>query len=158
MATEYEGKFKADDMRFGIVVAQFNRFVTDPLLKSALSTIEENGGNTDNVDVVWVPGAFEIPLACKQLIGPKPYRYDAIIALGAVIRGGTPHFDYVCDAVTRGITDTMLQSGMPIAFGILTTDTVDQAVDRTNNKVGDKGREATIAAIQMVDVLRQVKG
>jgi len=108
LATEYEGKFKADDMRFCIVVAQFNRFITDPLLKSALSTIEENGGNTDNVDVVWVPGAFEIPLACKQVIGPKPYRYDAIIALGAVIRGGTPHFDYVCDAVTRGITDTML--------------------------------------------------
>jgi 6,7-dimethyl-8-ribityllumazine synthase len=157
LATEYEGKLNADGMRFGIVVAQFNRFITEPLLKGALNAIVDAGGNTDNVDVVWVPGAFEIPYACKQLIGPKPYRYDAIIALGAVIRGETPHFDYVCDAVTRGVTDTMLQSVLPISFGVVTTNTVEEAVDRCGS-VGNKGTEAATAAILLVDVMRQVKG
>jgi 6,7-dimethyl-8-ribityllumazine synthase len=155
LATEFEGKLDAEGMRFAIVVAQFNRFVTQPLLKGALETIAENGA-ADDTDVVWVPGAFEIPLACKQLA--ETGRYSAVIALGAVIRGGTPHFDYVCDGVTQGITQVMLDTGVPVAFGILTTDNVDQAVDRTNNKVGNKGREAAIAAIQLVDVLKQVNG
>lgn len=149
-----EGNLDAKGFRFGIVVSRFNSFICDRLLEGALDTLNRHGADIDTTPVVKVPGAFEIPLAAKKMATSG--KYDAVICLGAVIRGGTPHFDYVCAEVTKGIAAVSLESGLPIAFGVLTTDSVEQAIERAGTKAGNKGVEATMSAIEMVNLLGAV--
>lgn len=151
-----EGHLNAAGMRFALVVGRFNAFITERLLDGALDTIRRHGGDTDGADRIWVPGAFEIPLAVQAVV--QTGRYDGVIALGAVIRGSTPHFDYVAGEVTKGVSQVSLSSGVPVAFGVLTTDTIEQAIERAGTKAGNKGAEAAMAAIEMVDVIRRVRG
>ena len=156
MPRTIEGMLNAAGMRFGLVVGRFNSFITEKLLAGALDAIARHGGDVENADVVWVPGSFEIPLAVQ--VTAQTGRYDAVIALGAVIRGATPHFDYVASEVSKGVASVSMQSGVPVAFGVLTTDTIEQAVERAGTKAGNKGADAAMAAIEMVDVLRRVIG
>ena len=151
-----EGHLNAAGMRSALVVGRFNAFITERLLDGALDTIRRHGGDTDGADRIWVPGAFEIPLAVQAVV--QTGRYDGVIALGAVIRGSTPHFDYVAGEVTKGVSQVSLSSGVPVAFGVLTTDTIEQAIERAGTKAGNKGAEAALAAIEMVDVIRRVRG
>lgn len=137
--------------RIAIVVGQFNHLITDSLLKGALEAIEKQGIKPESIKVVKVPGAFEIPLACQKLA--KTNQYTAILALGAVIRGATPHFDFVCDACSRGVMDVSLRYDIPIGFGVLTTNTIEQAIERAGTKAGNKGREAAMVALEMIEVL-----
>ena len=154
MAKAIEGQINAKGLRFGIVVSRFNDFITQRLLDGALEGIDAHGGNSDDVTVVWVPGAFEIPIAAQALAQSE--RVDAVLALGAVIRGETPHFDYVSSSVTDGVTKVALDAAIPVAFGVLTTDTVEQALERVSPS-GNKGREAAEAAIETVNALRMVR-
>ncbi|WP_457569526.1 6,7-dimethyl-8-ribityllumazine synthase [Desulfurobacterium sp.] len=147
----YEGNLNAEGLKFAIVVSRFNAFITDRLLEGAVDCIVRHGGSEDNIDIYKVPGAFELPLAVKK-IGKKDY--DAVIALGAVIRGETPHFDYVAAEVSKGIANVSLSLEKPVAFGVLTTDTVEQAIDRAGTKAGNKGWEAALSAIEMVNLFR----
>lgn len=150
-----EGKIgSSKDIKIGIVCARFNSFIVTRLLDGALDTLRRHEVNDDNIDVVYVPGAFEIPVAAdKMAAGGK---YDAIITLGAVIRGATPHFDYVCSEASKGIAQTALKYGVPIMFGVLTTDTIEQAIDRAGTKSGNKGAECAQGAIEMIDLMRQL--
>jgi 6,7-dimethyl-8-ribityllumazine synthase len=150
----FEGKLLAQDLRFGIVVSRFNDFICDRLLGGALDALRRNGADENNIDVFKVPGAFEIPLTAKKIAALQ--RYDAVICLGAVIRGATPHFDYVANEVSKGIASVSLETGTPIAFGVLTTDTLEQAIERAGSKAGNKGWDAAIAAIEMVNLLQQL--
>jgi 6,7-dimethyl-8-ribityllumazine synthase len=154
MATTIEGKQDADGLRIAIVVSRFNNFITEKLLDGALDGFSSHGGVESNLTVVRVPGAFEIPIAADKLAASG--KFDALVCLGAVIRGDTPHFDYVCDAVTRGIGDAVKMYRIPIGFGLLTTDNVQQAMDRAGTKDANKGYEALLVAVEMVNVLRQV--
>jgi len=154
MATTIEGKQDADGLRIAIVVSRFNNFITEKLLEGALDGFSSHGGAESNLTVVRVPGAFEIPIAADKLAASG--KFDALVCLGAVIRGDTPHFDYVCDAVTRGIGDAVRTYRIPIGFGVLTTDNVQQAMDRAGTKDANKGYEALLVAVEMVNVLRQV--
>jgi 6,7-dimethyl-8-ribityllumazine synthase len=154
MATTIEGKQDADGLRIAIVVSRFNNFITEKLLDGALDGFTSHGGVESNLTVVRVPGAFEIPIAADKLAASG--KFDALVCLGAVIRGDTPHFDYVCDAVTRGIGDAVKMYRIPIGFGVLTTDNVQQAMDRAGTKDANKGYEALLVAVEMVNVLRQV--
>ena len=154
MATTIEGKQDADGLRIAIVVSRFNNFITEKLLDGALDGFSSHGGAEGNLTVVRVPGAFEIPIAVDRLAASG--KFDALVCLGAVIRGDTPHFDYVCDAVTRGIGDAVKMYRIPIGFGVLTTDNVQQAMDRAGTKDANKGYEALLVAVEMVNVLRQV--
>ena len=154
MATTIEGKQDADGLRIAIVVSRFNNFITEKLLDGALDGFSSHGGVESNLTVVRVPGAFEIPIAADKLAASG--KFDALVCLGAVIRGDTPHFDYVCDAVTRGIGDAVKMYRIPIGFGVLTTDNVEQAMDRAGTKDANKGYEALLVAVEMVNVLRQV--
>ena len=154
MATIVEGKQQADGLRIAIVVSRFNNFITEKLLDGALDGFSSHGGAESNLTVVRVPGAFEIPIAVDKLAASG--KFDALVCLGAVIRGDTPHFDYVCDAVTRGIGDAVKTYKIPIGFGVLTTDNVQQAMDRAGTKDANKGYEALLVAVEMVNVLRQV--
>lgn len=149
-----EGNLNAKGYRFGIVVGRFNSFICDRLLEGSLDALYRNGVEDEAVVVVKVPGAFEIPLAAKKMADSG--KYDAIICLGAVIRGGTPHFDYVCSEASKGIAKVSLDSGIPVAFGILTTDTIEQAIERAGTKAGNKGVEATMSAVEMVNLLGAV--
>lgn len=149
-----EGKLVATNLRMAVVVARFNSFITDRLLDGALAAIARQGGDAAAVAVVGVPGAFELPLAVQRLA--RSGRYDAIVALGAVIRGATPHFDYVCSAAAKGLADISLETGIPVGFGVLTTDTVDQAIERAGSKAGNKGEEATLTAIEMANLLKEL--
>lgn len=142
-------------MKFAIVVAKFNSFITDRLLAAAVSTLERSGANAEDVQVVKVPGAWELPLAAKALAALK--RHDAIIALGAVIRGETPHFDHVCNQAASGLAAVQLETGVPVAFGVLTTNTMEQAIDRAGGKSGNKGHDAAMTAIEMADLLRRLR-
>ena len=151
MAEIIEGKLDAKGYRFGIIVSRFNSFICDRLLEGALDTLGRHGADTNAVPVVKVPGAFEIPFAAKKMAASD--KFDAIICLGAVIRGGTPHFEYVSSEVTKGIAHVSLDSGLPVAFGVLTTDSVEQAIERAGTKAGNKGVEAAMSAIEMVNVL-----
>jgi 6,7-dimethyl-8-ribityllumazine synthase len=144
------GKLLAGNHRFAIVVGRFNEFIGSRLLSGALDAIERHGGQDENVTVVWVPGAFEIPLVASKLA--KSGRYDAVICLGAVIRGSTPHFDYVSAEVAKGVASTALATGVPVIFGVLTTDTIEQAVERAGTKAGNKGWEAAVSAIEMANL------
>ncbi len=151
----YEGKLLAQGLRFGIVISRFNDFICDRLLGGALDALKRSGGSEEQIDVFKVPGAFEIPLIAKQVA--LSGRYDAVICLGAVIRGATPHFDYVASEVSKGIASVSLDSNVPIAFGVLTTDTLEQAIERAGSKAGNKGWDAAMAAIEMVNLIKQVK-
>jgi 6,7-dimethyl-8-ribityllumazine synthase len=148
----YEGHLSAAGLRFGIVVSRFNEFITGKLLAGAEDAIRRHGGDLGQVDVAWVPGAFEIPLAAQRMAASG--RYDALICLGAVIRGATPHFDYVAGEAAKGVAQAMMQSGIPIAFGVLTTDAIEQAIERAGTKSGNKGFEAAVSAIEMANLMK----
>jgi 6,7-dimethyl-8-ribityllumazine synthase len=154
MVKKLEGKLQAQGMRFACVVGRFNDFISNKLLEGALDTLKRHGAEDDNITVAWVPGAFEIPLMAGKLAASGDY--DAVLTLGAVIRGSTPHFDYVAAEVSKGVASVGLESGVPVIFGVLTTDTIEQAVERAGTKAGNKGADAAMAAMEMVDLLRQV--
>ena len=153
MAQSIEGKLDARGMRIGIIVSRFNNFVTERLLEGALDGVKSHGGEDENITVVRVPGAFEIPLVAEKMAASG--RYDALVCLGAVIRGDTPHFEYVSDAVTRGIGKAVEKYQLPIGFGVLTTNDAQQAMERSGSKDANKGYEAALTAIEMVNVVRQ---
>jgi 6,7-dimethyl-8-ribityllumazine synthase len=149
-----EGKLSAEGLKFCIIVGRFNSFITERLLEGAIDCILRHGGSKENIEIVKVPGSFEIPLTAKKLA--KSGKYDAIICLGAVIRGSTPHFDYVANEVTKGIAQVSLETEVPISYGILTTDTIEQAVERAGTKMGNKGFDAAMVAIEMANVLKSI--
>jgi 6,7-dimethyl-8-ribityllumazine synthase len=149
-----EGRLIGEGLKFALVVSRFNSFITERLLEGALDCLRRKGVPEDNLTVVRVPGAWEIPLVTKRLAQSKAY--DAVICLGAVIRGATPHFDYVAAEVSKGIAQVNLETGVPILFGILTTDTLEQAIERAGSKAGNKGFAAADAAIEMVNLLREL--
>jgi 6,7-dimethyl-8-ribityllumazine synthase len=154
MATFIEGKRNAQGLKIGIVVSRYNQFITEKLLEGALDGFKSHGGEDENVTVVHVPGAFEIPLIAEKMAASG--KYDALVCVGAVIRGDTPHFDYVCDAVTRGIGDAVRAYKLPIGFGVLTTNDVQQAMERSGSKDANKGYEALLTVVEMVNVIRQL--
>lgn len=156
MAQVIEGKLQAEGMRFAIVVSRFNDFIGEHLVGGALDALHRSGAGEEDVIVFKVPGAFEIPLVAKQLALQK--KFDAIVCLGAVIRGSTPHFEYVSAEVSKGIASASLETGIPMAFGVITTDSLEQAIERAGSKAGNKGWSAAIAAIEMVDLLRRIHG
>jgi len=147
----YEGKLLAAGKRFGIVVSRFNEFISTKLLEGALDCLRRHGAAEEDLQIAWVPGSFEIPLIAKKMA--MSGKHDAIIALGAVIRGSTPHFDYVAAEVSKGIANVGLQTGVPILFGVITTDTIEQAIERAGTKAGNKGWDAALGAIEMVNLL-----
>ena len=151
MPRVYEGNLSAEGKRFGVVVGRFNAFVVKELLGGALDCLQRHGGDPEAVDVVWVPGSFEIPLVARKMADSG--RYDALICLGAVIRGATPHFDYVASESSKGIAAVARETGVPTLFGVLTTDTVEQAIERAGTKAGNKGWDAAQGAIEMVNLL-----
>lgn len=151
MGKIYDGSVVGTSMKIGIVVGRFNDFITNELLNGAKSTLKKHGVSEENIDVAWVPGAFEIPLIAKKMAMNN--KYDAIITLGTVIRGATPHFDYVCNEAAKGVSHAALESGKPVIFGVLTTDTIEQAVERSGTKAGNKGADAAVAAIEMANLL-----
>jgi 6,7-dimethyl-8-ribityllumazine synthase len=149
-----EGAMTVDSARFCLVAARFNSFVVESLLDGAIDTLKRHGANEEDLTLVRLPGAFEMPVALEKLAASG--QYDAIIALGAVIRGGTPHFDYVAGECVKGMAQVSLKHGVPIAFGVLTVDTIEQAIERAGTKAGNKGAEASLSAIEMVNLLRQI--
>ena len=151
MAKVYEGSLSAVGKRFGIVLARFNAFITKELLEGAQDCLKRHGGDPDTVDVAWVPGSFEIPLMAQKMA--ESGRYDAIICLGAVIRGSTSHYDYVCNEVSKGVAVVGRETGVPTMFGILTTDTIEQAIERAGTKAGNQGWSAALGAIEMANLL-----
>jgi 6,7-dimethyl-8-ribityllumazine synthase len=150
----FSGDFSAQGMRVGIVAGRFNDFVVDHLINGAVDTLLRHGAKEKDIEIARVPGAVEIPLAVKRM--GKTGKYDAIIALGAVIRGGTPHFEYVAGECSKGLGQLNLELDMPIAFGVLTVDSIEQAIERSGTKAGNKGAEAAMSTIEMVNVLRQI--
>ena len=154
MPTTYEGNLIGTDLKIGIVVSRFNGFITAKLLDGALDSLKRHGANLEDVDVFWTPGAFEIPATAKRLA--EKGRYDAIVCLGAVIRGATPHFDYVANESAKGIAQVGLSTGVPVIYGVITTDTVEQAIERAGTKSGNKGAEAAVTAIEMANLYRQI--
>lgn len=151
----FEGKIVTEQpIKVGIVVARFNEFITSKLLGGCLDTLKRHNVKDEDIDVAWVPGAFEIPLIAKKMAESK--KYDAVIALGAVIRGATSHFDYVCAETSKGIAQASLESGVPVMFGVLTTDTINQAIDRAGTKSGNKGSDCAEGAIEMVNLIRNM--
>jgi 6,7-dimethyl-8-ribityllumazine synthase len=151
----FEGNLIGQGLRVGIAVGRFNEFITSKLLSGALDALKRHGVEEDNVAVAWVPGAFEIPFVAKQLVHSG--NYDAVIALGAVIRGSTPHFEYVSSEVAKGIANLSLTSNTPAIFGVLTTDSIEQAIERAGTKAGNKGWEAAVSAIEMANLMRELK-
>ena len=154
MTAIIEGKLDARGLKVGVIVSRFNHFITEKLLDGALDALKSHGGNEEDFTIVRVPGAFEIPLVTERMAASG--QYQALVCLGAVIRGDTPHFEYVSDAVTRGIGKAIWQYRIPVGFGILTTNNVEQAMERSGSKDANKGYEAALTAIEMVSVLRQV--
>ena len=152
--TVYEGMLTGRGLRFGVVVGRFNEFVSGKLLEGARDALVRHEVADDDIDVAWVPGSFEIPLAAKHLAGSG--RYDAVICLGAVIRGATAHFDYVAAEVSKGVAAVGLDTGLPVIFGVLTTDTIEQAIERAGSKAGNKGFEAAVSAIEMANLLKRL--
>lgn len=152
MGMIFEGNLVGTGLKIGIVVGRFNEFITSKLLGGAHDALKRHGVNEADVDVVWVPGAFEIPLIAQKMADSK--KYDAVITLGTVIRGATPHFDYVCSEAAKGVSRASLNSGIPVIFGILTTDSIEQAIERAGTKAGNKGWEAASAAIEMANLCR----
>ena len=154
MPTTYEGNLIGTNLRIGIVVSRFNGFITTKLLDGALDSLKRHGVNLEDVDVFWTPGSFEIPATAKRLA--EKGRYDAIVCLGAVIRGATPHFDYVANGSAKGIAQVGLNTGVPAIYGVITTDTIEQAIERAGTKAGNKGAEAAVTAIEMANLYRQI--
>lgn len=150
----YEGKLSAEGIKVGIVVARFNEFITSKLLSGALDCLKRENVSEDDIEVAWVPGAFEIPLIASKMASSG--RYDAVICLGAVIRGNTSHYDYVCSEVSKGIAQVGLAAGIPVMFGVLTTDNIEQAIERAGSKAGNKGSECAHGAIEMVNLMREM--
>ncbi|MFZ5351863.1 MAG: 6,7-dimethyl-8-ribityllumazine synthase [Bacillota bacterium] len=148
----YEGNLIAQGLKFGIVIGRFNEFIGGKLLSGAMDALKRHGVDEDAVDTAWVPGAFEIPLIAKKMV--KSGKYDGVICLGAVIRGSTPHFDYVASEVSKGIASVSLESEVPVIFGVLTTDSIEQAIERAGTKAGNKGYEAAVTAIEMANLLK----
>jgi 6,7-dimethyl-8-ribityllumazine synthase len=148
----YEGNLVAKDLRFGIVIGRFNEFIGGRLLGGAIDAVLRHGGEEGAVETCWVPGAFEIPLAAQKLAASR--KYDAVICLGAVIRGSTPHSDYVASEVSKGIAKVTLDTGVPVIFGVLTTDTIEQAIERAGTKAGNKGYDAAVTAIEMANLMK----
>lgn len=151
----YSGKFVTKGTRIGIVVSRFNEFISSKLLEGALDCLKRHDIKDDDIDIAWVPGAFEIPLIASKMAKSK--KYDAIICLGSVIRGTTSHYDYVCAEVSKGIASVSLQSDLPVIFGVLTTDSIEQAVERAGTKSGNKGFDAALTAIEMVNVCKELE-
>ena len=149
-----EGKLRAEGVKFAIVVSRFNSFITERLLEGAIDCILRHGGREEDITIFRVPGSFELPLVAKKVAKKN---YDAVVVLGAVIRGETPHFDYVAAEVSKGIANVSLETEKPVIFGVLTTDTVEQAIDRSGTKAGNKGWEAALAAIEMVNLLKEME-
>jgi 6,7-dimethyl-8-ribityllumazine synthase len=154
MGHTYEGHLVSEGLRYGIVIGRFNEFITAKLLGGALDGLKRHGAKDEEVEVAWVPGAFEIPLAAQRMA--QSGKYDAVITLGAVIRGSTPHFDYVCAEVSKGVAGINMKTGVPTIFGVLTTDSIEQAVERAGTKAGNKGWDAAVTAIEMANLLKQL--
>lgn len=150
----FEGKLVAKNARIGIVVARFNEFITSKLLSGAMDALKRHEVAEDKIDVAWVPGAFEIPLIASRMAKSK--KYDAILCLGAVIRGTTTHYDYVCSEVSKGIAHVSLDNDIPVMFGVLTTENLEQAIERAGSKSGNKGFEAAVGAIEMINLVKQI--
>ena len=151
----FEGKLVAENIKIGIVAARFNEFITSKLLSGAIDSLKWENVKEDDIDIAWVPGAFEIPLIASKMA--KSRKYDAVICLGAVIRGSTSHYDYVCSEVSKGIAQISLDSEVPVMFGVLTTDTIEQAIERAGTKAGNKGSECAQGAIEMVNLIRALE-
>ena len=154
MGREYEGNLVGEGLKFGLVVSRFNEFITSKLLAGAQDALARHGVADDAIDVARVPGSFEIPLVAQRMADSK--RYDAIITLGAVIRGGTPHFDYIAAEVTKGVAHVSLEADVPVILGVITADTLEQAIERSGSKMGNKGFEAATQAIEMANLLRSI--
>lgn len=151
----YEGSLVANSMKVAIVAARFNEFITSKLIGGAMDGLSRHGVQEDDIQLAWVPGAFEIPLIASKLA--KSGKYDAVICLGAVIRGSTSHYDYVCAEVSKGIAQVSLQSQVPVLFGVLTTDTIEQAIERAGTKAGNKGYDCALSAVEMVNLIREIE-
>lgn len=151
----FEGNFSAKDVKIGIVAARFNEFITSKLLSGALDALKRHEIADENIEVAWVPGAFEIPLIAKKMAASK--KYDAVICLGAVIRGSTTHYDYVCSEVSKGIAHISLDSEIPVMFGVLTTENIEQAIERAGTKAGNKGYDVAMGAIEMINLINNLK-
>ena len=150
----FEGKFDGRDVRIAIVAGRFNEFITSKLVGGALDVLKRNDVSEESIDIAWVPGAFEIPLIAKKLANTQ--KYDAIITLGAVIKGSTPHFDYVCSEVSKGVAQISLQSELPVIFGVLTTNNIEEAIERAGTKAGNKGADAAFSAIEMINLIKEI--
>lgn len=154
MATMLQGDFLGLDKKIGIVVSRFNEFISSKLLAGALDALQRHGVADENITVAWVPGAFEVPLITKKMA--QSGKYDAVIALGCIIRGATPHFDYVANEAAKGVGHVMLDTGVPVLFGILTTENIEQAIERAGTKAGNKGADAAMGALEMINLLEQI--
>jgi len=154
MNKHYEGTLLGEGLKFGLVISRFNDFITRRLLEGAQDALLRHGVSQKNIDIAWVPGSFEMPLIAKKLAETK--RYDAVICLGAVIRGGTPHFEYIASEVTKGIAKVGLETGLPVIYGVITADTLEQAIERAGTKEGNKGFEAAVNAIEMANLIRNI--
>lgn len=149
-----EGKFNGKGLRIGIVAGRFNEFITSKLVGGAVDVLKRNDVNDEDIDIAWVPGAFEIPLITKKMAESK--KYDAILTLGAVIKGATPHFNYVCAEVSKGVAQISLQTGLPVMFGVLTTNNIEEAIERAGTKAGNKGADVAFGALEMIDLIKNI--
>lgn len=156
MSRIYEGQLVSQGLKYGIVVGRFNEFITSRLLSGALDALKRHGATEEEIEIAWVPGAFEIPLIAQKMA--ESGKYDAVITLGTVIRGSTPHFDYVCNETAKGVAAIGLKTGVPTIFGVLTTDSIEQAVERAGTKAGNKGWEAAASAIEMANLTKALQG
>ncbi|MFD2045249.1 6,7-dimethyl-8-ribityllumazine synthase [Ornithinibacillus salinisoli] len=154
MGKTFEGNLVGSNLKVAIIVGRFNEFITSKLLDGAVDTLKRHGVDESNIDIAWVPGAFEIPLVAQKMANNQ--EYDAVITLGTVIRGSTPHFDYVCNEAAKGVSQAAIQSGKPVIFGVLTTETIEQAIERAGTKAGNKGSEAAVSAIEMANLVNQL--
>lgn len=155
MGKTYEGNLIAEGMKFGIVVSRFNDFLTKKLLDAAVDTLKRHGAKEDEIDVAWVTGSFEIPLGASAML--KAGKYDAVICLGVLIRGATPHFEYIANEAAKGIAQLSLSSGKPVVYGIVTADNIEQAIERSGTKLGNRGKDAAETAIEMANVIKKIK-
>ncbi len=151
----YEGKLVSRDLKIGIITARFNEFITSKLLGGAVDALVRHEVKEENIEIAWVPGAFEIPLIASKMAKSK--KYDAIICLGAVIRGSTTHYDYVCNEVSKGIAHVSINSDIPVMFGVLTTENIEQAIERAGTKAGNKGFDCAVGAIEMINLIREIE-
>ncbi len=154
MARMIEGQLKAEGKKFGIVISRFNEMISKSLLSGAFDCLVRHGANEDEITVAYVPGSFEIPLVAKKMAASK--KYDAVICLGTIIRGATPHFDYIASEVSKGIAHASMETGIPVIFGIITSDTIEQAIERAGTKSGNKGWDAALSAIEMADLIKKI--